>query len=199
VASERLSGFKLAMADHDVTRVLEAMKQGDSKASKQLLPLVYEELRRLARQNMAREGSSHTLQATALVHEAWMRLAGDGTMRWESRGHFYAAAAESMRRILIEAARRKASLKRGGDRVRVQLAEDEIQAAPTASDSLLALNEALQKLEVEDPESFRLVMLRNFGGLTVEEAAEAMGISARTAKRLWSFARAWLQREIDRK
>ena len=186
------------MTDHNVTRVLEAMQQGDSDASKQLLPLVYEELRRLARRNMAREGSSHILQATALVHEAWMRLAGDGPMRWESRGHFYAAAAEAMRRILIEAARRKASLKRGGNRVRIQLADDEIQAAPAASDSLLALNEALKKLEVEDPESFRLVMLRNFGGLTVEEAAEAMGIPARTAKRLWSFARAWLRREIDR-
>jgi len=186
------------MANQDVTRVLEAMEKGDPVASQQLLPLVYEELRRLARHKMAQEASAHTLQPTALVHEAWIRLVGDGTARWQSRGHFYAAAAEAMRRILIEAARRRASLRRGGDRARVDLADEMVQAEPEVSDSLLSLNEALQKLEVEDPDSYRLVILRNFGGLTVEEAAEAMEISPRTAKRLWSFARAWLQLEIDR-
>jgi RNA polymerase sigma factor (TIGR02999 family) len=188
------------MADQDVTQILEALERGDADASLRLLPLVYEELRRLARQQMAREASGHTLQPTALVHEAWLRLVGssNGALRWDSRGHFFAVASEAMRRILVEAARRRASLKRGGGKDRVELTDEVLQAEPNRSDSLLALDEALKKLEIVDPDSFRLVMLRNYGGLTVDEAAEAMGVSPRTAKRLWSFGRAWLQREIDR-
>lgn len=189
------------MKDQDVTRMLEAMDGGDPDAWHRLLPFVYDELRCLARQKMAQEGPEHTLQPTALVHEAYLRLVGDGTTRWDSRGHFYAAAAEAMRRILIESARRKASLKRGGGRARVELelTDDHLaQNSQVASDSLLGLDEALKKLEREDPDAYRVVMLRYFGGLTVEETAAAMAISPRTAKRHWSFARAWLQREIDR-
>jgi RNA polymerase sigma factor (TIGR02999 family) len=183
----------------DVTLILSRIESGDPLAADQLLPLVYDELRRLAGQKMAQEAVQHTLQPTALVHEAYLRLVGNGSGRsWDNRGHFYAAAAEAMRRILIEAARRKSSLKRGGDRRRTEL-PDEIAAEVTAdSDNLLALDDALRKLETEDPAVYRLVMLRYFGGLTVEEAAASLGISERTAKRNWSFARAWLQREIER-
>ena len=186
------------MVDHDVTQLLDSLEEGDPKATDRLFPLVYDQLRRLAVQKMAQEAAEHTLQPTALVHEAYLRLIGDGSARWDSRGHFYAAAAEAMRRILIESARQKASLKRGKGLVRVKLSDNSVADAPSAPESVLALDEALQKLEQKDPESFRLVMLRYFGGLTVEEAAEAMEISPRTAKRHWSFARAWLQREIDR-
>ncbi len=203
----------VAIMNRDITRVLEAIERGESLASEQLLPLVYDELRRLAARKMAEEARDHTLQPTALVHEAYLRLVGDRTLRdgtdpngsqppdsapkWQSRGHFYAAAAEAMRRILIEAARRKASLKRGHGRLRVEFSDDIAEHESASADSLLALDEALQKLEAEDPESFQIVMLRYFGGLTVAETAAALGVSPRTAKRHWSFARAWLQREID--
>jgi RNA polymerase sigma factor (TIGR02999 family) len=186
------------MADPAVTQILSELQQGNASASERLLPLVYEELRRLARKKMAQEVSHHTLQPTALVHEAYLRLVGnDQSKWWDSRGHFYSAAAEAIRRILIESARRKSSSKHGGGRQRQPLMDDEVaEELPTSPDSLLSLDDALKKLEQEDPDAFRLVMLRYFGGLTIEEAAAAMGVSVRTAKRNWSFARAWLQREI---
>lgn len=187
------------MAETQVTVLLDAIERGDAQASQQLLPLVYEELHRLARQKMAHEAAEHTLQPTALVHEAYLRLVGDqGSAKWDNRGHFYAAAAEAMRRILIEAARRKASLKRGGGRVQVEFLDDVPQDEALSAELLLSLNEALQKLQTEDDDSYQLVMLRYFGGLTMEEVAAARGISERTAKRHWSFARAWLKREMDR-
>ena len=187
------------MSKGDVTQVLAALERGEPVAGEQLLPLVYEELRRLAARKMAQESAGQTLQATALVHEAYLRLVQNGESRsWENRGHFYAAAAEAMRRILIEGARRKGSLKRGGDGVRVELAEEFAVESAGAADSLLELDEALQRLEAADPDGYQLVMLRYFGGLTVEEAAAAMGVSARTAKRNWAFARAWLRRELER-
>ncbi|MEI8021193.1 MAG: sigma-70 family RNA polymerase sigma factor [Schlesneria sp.] len=185
------------MADPTVTQILSELQQGNSSASDRLLPLVYEELRRLARKKMAQEVSNHTLQPTALVHEAYLRLVGnDQSQCWDNRGHFYAAAAEAIRRILIESARRKSSSKYGGGRQRQPLMDEVAEELPMSPDSLLSLDEALKKFEQEDPDAFRLVMLRYFGGLTVEEAAAAMGVSVRTAKRNWSFARAWLQREI---
>jgi RNA polymerase sigma factor (TIGR02999 family) len=184
----------------DVTRILESLNRGESVAAEKLLPLVYEELRRLAGRKMAHEAVNHTLQPTALVHEVYLRLVGDdaGTF-WQNRGHFFTAAAEAMRRILIEEARRRESLKRGRGRVITEIPEDIVQTGGQDVDSLLALDDALKKLETQDPDSFKLVMLRYFGGQTVEEAADSLGISPRTAKRHWSFARAWLQREIDRK
>ena len=187
------------MKGGNVTQILEALNRGEHLAADQLLPLVYEELRRLAGKNMAHEAVDHTLQPTALVHEVYLRLIGDGDgTNWQNRGHFFAAAAEAMRRILIEEARRRASLKRGGGRLLTEFPEDIAQSGSQDVDSLLALDEALKKLEMEDPDSFSLVMLRYFGGQTVDEAAESLGISPRTAKRYWSFARAWLQREIER-
>lgn len=187
------------MTDENVTRVLSELEQGEPFAADRLLALVYDELRKLAQQKMAHEAAEHTLQPTALVHEAYLRLVGSSGTQWQNRAHFFGAAAEAMRRILIEAARRKASLKRAGNRARVELTEEELSAqrSPTDPDSLLALNEALERLKTEDPDSYRLVMLRYFGGLTISEAAETMGVSVRTANRNWSFARAWLQREID--
>ena len=187
------------MADPQVTQILAEVRSGDAGASERLLPLVYDELRRLAKQKMSQEAVSHTLQPTALVHEAYLRLVGGESPQWDSRGHFYAAAAEAMRRILIDAARRKAAVRHGGQRHRVPLLNDISNDGPTRPEELLALNEALERLEREDRESFRLVMLRYFGGLTVEEAASALGVSERTAKRHWSFARAWLKRAMDEK
>lgn len=185
------------MSDADTTKILEALKNGDKSASEKLLPLVYDELRRLAAQKMTRESPLHTLQPTALVHEAYLRLVGDGAGQWDSRGHFYAAAAEAMRRILIEAARRRETLKRGKNLPRVELTDEPPQEELTSPETLLALDEALKRLQQDDPDCYQLVMLRYFGGLTVDEAAAAMGVSPRTAKRQWAFARAWLQREID--
>lgn len=178
----------------EVTRILRSIGEGDSAATEELLPVVYEELRRLAAQRLVHEKSGQTLQATALVHEAYLRLLGDDS-QWENRGHFFAAAAEAMRRILIERARSKGRLRRGGDRQRVDLDRVEL-AMDTPDDELLAVNEALEKLETEDPEKAQLVKLRFFAGLTSQQAAEALGISKATADRRWSFARAWLYREI---
>jgi RNA polymerase sigma factor (TIGR02999 family) len=179
----------------DVTRILSAIEQGDPTAAEQLLPLVYGELRQLAAQKLAQEKPGQTLQATALVHEAYLRLVGTETARrWDSRGHFFAAAAEAMRRILIDQARRRDSQKRGGGLRRVDLDAGAALAAPEgdAAEDLLALDEALRQFEVEEPLKARLVKLRYFAGLSLQQAADALGISAATAKRQWVYVRAWL-------
>ena len=181
----------------DVTRILSAIEQGDAQAAEQLLPLVYEELRKLAAQRMAQEKPGQTLQATALVHEAYIRLVNvDKAQHWNSRGHFFAAAAEAMRRILVDNARAKQTEKRGGGRVRRNLDAVDV-SIPQDSEKLLALNEALEKLAKTDPQVAELVKLRYFGGLTNREAAEVLGISARSATEYWSYAKAWLLREIE--
>jgi len=182
---------------NDVTRLLSAIEQGDPRASGELLPLVYRELRELARQRLAREKPGQTLQATALVHEAFVRLVGQqGAEGWDGRAHFFAAAAEAMRRILVENARRKRAGKHGGRLGRRDLDAAEI-AGPAPSDDLLALDEALAKLEADDPLKARLVKLRYFAGLTEEDAAGVLGISRTTAQRHWRYAKAWLLRELD--
>jgi RNA polymerase sigma factor (TIGR02999 family) len=181
----------------DVTRILSTLEQGDPHAAGQLLPLLYDELRKLAAAKLAQEAPGQTLQATALVHEAYLRLVDTAKVQnWDSRGHFFAAAAEAMRRILVENARRKQSLKRGGDRSRADL-DDLSPAAPEAGDDLLALDEALNRLAATDRAAAEVVQLRYFGGLALPEVARALGISPRTAGRLWAFARAWLRREIE--
>jgi len=179
----------------DVTRILNAIERGDAKATDELLPLVYEELRVLAAQKLCHESPGQTLQATALVHEAYLRLVGDESPSWENRGHFFAAAAEAMRRILVENARRKKSPKHGGGRCCVDL--DAVEAAAqTPSDDLVALDEALTRLGAADPVKAALVKLRFFAGLSIDQAAEALRISRATAIRHWSFARAWLFHEL---
>jgi RNA polymerase sigma factor (TIGR02999 family) len=178
----------------DVTHILSAIEQGDPHAAEQLLPLVYDELRKLAAQKLALEKPGQTLQATALVHEAYLRLVGpDQSRSYKDRIHFFAAAATAMRRILIDNARRKQTHKRGGGGQRQQLAE---AAAPEPDENLLALDEALKKLAVTDPAKARLVELRYFAGLTGDQAAQVLGISTTTADRHWAYARAWLQAEI---
>ena len=181
---------------HEVTQILEAISAGDGRAKERLLPLVYEELRRMARARMAGEKPGQTLQPTALVHEAYLRLLGGENPRWENRAHFFTAAAEAMRRIMIERARRKAQLKRGGDRRRVKLNSSAASYEPK-SEQLLALDEALRRLEALDTEMSQVVKLRYFAGLTVEETANALATSPRSVNRLWSAARAWLQRELS--
>ena len=183
----------------DVTRILSAIDQGDPHAAEALLPLIYGELRKLAAEKLARESPGLTLQATALVHEAYLRLVDvEKAQHWDSRGHFFAAAAEAMRRILIDQARHKQSQKRGGSRRRVELDAGAQLAAPEehAEEDLLALDEALQQFESEDPPKARLVKLRYFAGLSLADAAAALGISAATAKRHWVYARAWLYGKI---
>jgi RNA polymerase sigma factor (TIGR02999 family) len=176
----------------EVTRILSAIEQGDPHAADQLLPLVYDELRKLAAQKLAQEKPGQTLQATALVHEAYLRLIDvEKVQRWDSRGHFFAAAAEAMRRILVESARRKKALKHGGGRACESLDQIEI-AAPQTPDDLLALDEALDLLARTDSQAAELVKLRYFSGLTGKQAAELLGISPRTADFLWTYARAWL-------
>jgi RNA polymerase sigma factor (TIGR02999 family) len=182
---------------NDVTHLLEAVGQGDPKAAQELLPLVYEELRRLAAARMANESPGQTLQATALVHEAWLRLVGNSQQNWNSRNHFFMAAAEAMRRILIERARQKSRLKRGGGQRRVPL-EDLDLAIHADSETLLLVDEAMAGLTALDPVKARLVELRFFTGLSLEEAAQVLGISHPTAKRYWSYARAWLFQEIQK-
>ena len=179
----------------EVTRILAAIGEGDQKASKQLLPLVYDELRSLAAQRMAREAPGQTLQATALVHEAYLRLVGGDHVAWSGRGHFFAAAAEAMRRILVERARRRGRDKHGGGWKRVPLGVAEV-AADDSSVDLLALDEALRRMEKEDERMGRVVMLRFFAGLSVEDTAELLGVSPRTVKRDWTCARAWLYQQL---
>ena len=183
---------------NNITLVLESMGRGESKATEELFPLVYEELRRLAAAQMSREAAGHTLQPTALVHEAWLQLVGAGERTWKNRAHFFGAAADAMRRILIDNARRKSALKRGGDQERVAIEELEITAA-ILDEHILMIDEALQRLEAEDPQKARIVSLKFFGGLTNEETAENLGLSLRTVKRHWVVARIklfhWIQQQ----
>jgi RNA polymerase sigma factor (TIGR02999 family) len=187
----------------DVTRILTAIEQGDPHAAGQLLPLVYDELRRLAAQKLTHEAPGQTLQATALVHEAYLRLVASGDVSappqepWDSRGHFFAAAAEAMRRILIEQARRKGRQRHGGGHLRVELLEQEVAITP-GDEQVLLLDDALTSLAGIRPQAAEVVKLRFFSGLTIEETAAVVGISPRTARRLWVFARAWLRREMER-
>ena len=182
----------------EVTQILHAIAEGDPDAASQLLPLVYDELRKLAAQKFARETPGQTLQPTALVHEAYLRLVtnaqGEGQEEppWDSRGHFFAAAAEAMRRILVDSARRKKRAKRGGDRRRVDLDEQDVPVRPPP-DEIVALDEALTRLAEEDPPAAQVVQLHFFAGLSIEQAAEALGVSRATAYRQWSYARAWLR------
>ena len=181
----------------DVSRILSELEHDDPQAADRLLPLVYDELRQLAAQRLAREAPGQTLQPTALVHEAYLRLVGaEGGEHWDGRGHFFAAAAEAMRRILVENARRKKALKRGGGRPRHPIDTDEV-AAPEVSEDLLALDEAMGKFAETDPQAAELVRLRYFAGLTIREAAEVLGVSPRTAASYWAYARAWLLMELE--
>ena len=195
--------------NHDVTKILNAIETGDPQAAGQLLPLVYDELRRLAAHRMKQEKAGHTLQPTALVHEAFMRLVArdtsdsagerdvDSMAKWDGRGHFFAAAAEAMRRILIESARRRNAEKRGGNLQRCDLADGDAILVPDDDDTLLSLDQALTKLAVEDSGLAKLVELRYFTGLTIDETAKVLAVSPRTVKRNWTYARAWLQREMN--
>jgi RNA polymerase sigma factor (TIGR02999 family) len=181
----------------DVTRILNAIEQGDPQATEELLPLIYDELRLLAAQKLAKEPPGQTLQATALVHEAYIRLIGTEKQNWDRRGHFFAAAAEAMRRILVEKARRKRSSKHGGDRQKIALNAIDF-AIEEPSDDLIALDEALTRLSEKDPAVAELVKLRYFAGLTIEQVAQFQGISRRTAVDHWAYARAWLRRQISK-
>ncbi len=180
----------------DVTRILSAIDQGDPKAADQLLPLVYDELRKLAAQKLAQEKPGQTLQATALVHEAYLRVADpDKAQNWNSRGHFFAAAAEAMRRILVDQARRRGAAKRGGAADRAEL-EESVIAAPEPDEDILAVDDALAVFATVDPEAAQLVRLRFFGGLTMSEIAETLGMSVRSAHEVWDYARSWLRRKM---
>jgi RNA polymerase sigma factor (TIGR02999 family) len=190
----RRSGIFGAMSE--VTRILSAIEQGEAHAAEKLLPLVYEELRKLAAQKLAQEKPGHTLQATALVHEAYLRLVDrEVAQRWKGRGHFFAAAAEAMRRILIDQVRRKRSQRHGGARRRREISDDDWIEIPLGGE-LLDLDEALTKLSATDPQAAELVKLRVFAGMTIEEVAQIQGISPRTLKRNWAYVRAWLGREL---
>jgi RNA polymerase sigma factor (TIGR02999 family) len=181
----------------EVTRILHRVERGDTQAAEQLLPLVYDELRKLAAHKMANEAPGQTLQPTALVHEAWLKLVGLGPQSWNSRGHFFGAAAEAMRRILIDRARKRNRERHGRGLQRIDL--DQVDVAVTADDdTLLRVSEALDKLAGEAPEKAELVKLRYFAGLSIPDAAQALGISPATAKRHWAFARAWLFAELRR-
>jgi RNA polymerase sigma factor (TIGR02999 family) len=181
----------------EVTRILDAIEQGDLHASEQLLPLVYDELRMLAAQKLAQERPGQTLQPTALVHEAYLRLVNvEKVQHWESRGHFFAAAAEAMRRVLVEDARRKRAVKHGGEARRLDIDVDHLEH-PRQAEEVLAVDEALAKLARENPPVARLVTLRYFAGMTLEEASTVLQVSVRTAHRYWDYARAWLYREIS--
>ena len=180
----------------DLTLILQRIDHGDVGAKDELMPLVYNELRRLAAQKMSRESAGQTLQPTALVHEAWLRLGGDQQPHWQNRAHFFGAAAEAMRRILIDRARHRHALRHGGDLQRLNLDDVEVAAGSGDDEHLLAVHEALDRLVEVDPQKAQLVKLRYFAGMTIEEAALALGVSEPTAKRWWTFARTWLYREI---
>jgi RNA polymerase sigma factor (TIGR02999 family) len=180
----------------EITRILTAIEQGDAKSTDELLPVVYNELRRLAAYKMANEPAGHTLQPTALVHEAWLKLVDSPSQSWQNRAHFFGAAAEAMRRLLIARARRKGRQRRGSGAEHVDVDKLEI-ASPAPTDQLLALNEALDRFAALEPEQAELVKLRYFVGLKIEESAEVLGISQATAKRWWTYARAWLLDEIS--
>ena len=180
-----------------MTEVLEAIGAGEERAAERLLPVVYAELRRLAAARMAREAPGQTLQATALVHEAWLRLTQNEAQQWQNRAHFFAAAAEAMRRILVERARRRKVLARGGFAQRTELTDSALQS-PGADDELLAVHEALDALAVQDPRAAEVVKLRYFVGMSMPEAAEALEIPLRSAERIWTFARAWLRQALER-
>jgi RNA polymerase sigma factor (TIGR02999 family) len=179
----------------DVTSIVTAIEHGDAQAADQLLPLVYEELRRLAAHKLSQELPGQTLQPTSLVHEAYLRLTGKQDQKWDGRGHFFAAAAEAMRRILIESARRKRALRHGGGQERLNIQDVDV-ADFAKADELIAVNETLEKFGAENKRKAELVKLRYFAGLTIEEAAEVMDISVPTAKRWWAYARAWLHNEL---
>jgi RNA polymerase sigma factor (TIGR02999 family) len=184
----------------EVTKILSALEAGDRQAASQLLPLVYDELRKLATHRMSSERAAHVLQPTALVHEAYLRLVGpENATSWDGRGHFFAAAAEAMRRILIDNARRIGRAKRGGDRVQLELHDEHPSEVQTDADDLLSLDDALVQLEKEDPQLAKLVELRYFAGMTIEDTAQVLGVSPRTVKRNWAYARAWLKRSMDGK
>ena len=182
----------------EITQVLQAIGHGDSRASEKLLPLVYDELRRHAAARLAREAAGQTLQPTALVHEAWLRLVGTGDRMWQNRAHFFGAAAEAMRRILIENARRKSRLKRGGSQVRLDIEQLEL-AATTPDEKVLLIDEALETLQLLDAEKARVVLLKFFGGYTNQEVAATLGVTERTVERHWSYAKAWLYQTIRQK
>lgn len=182
---------------NDITVMLRAVEDCDPQGADQLLPLVYEELRRTAAHRMAGQPAGHTLQATALVHEAFLKLTNNPDYTWKNRRHFFAAASETMRHILVDRARRKAASKHGGGQARVPL-DDVMVAAGAADEHVMVVNDALERLDAQDPAAAELVKLRFFGGFTFAQAAELLGISERTAKRLWSYARAWLYDEIQR-
>lgn len=182
-----------------VTQLLNAASEGDSRAAEELLPMVYQELRKLAQARMAHEPKGQTLQPTALVHEAYMRLIGSADVKWDGRGHFFGAAAKAMRRILVERARSRSRLKRGGDRQRIELGEQLAVSTvgdERADDELVALDSVLERLEAYDKRKSEVVMLRYFAGLSIEETAAALGVSPATVKNEWAFARAWLHREL---
>ena len=180
----------------DVTRILTAIEQGEGRATEELLPVVYNELRRMAAHKMAGEPTGHTLQPTALVHEAWLKLVAPPAQSWQNRAHFFGAAAEAMRRLLIARARRKSRQRRGSGAAHFNLDEIDI-ASPAPDDQLLALNDALDRFAKLEPQQAELVKLRYFVGMTIEEAAEVLGISKATAKRWWAYSRAWLFHEIQ--
>jgi RNA polymerase sigma factor (TIGR02999 family) len=180
---------------HEVTQVLQALARGDGRASEELLPLVYEELRRLASVRMSHEEVGQTLQATALVHEAWLRMIGDGDRTWQNRAHFFGAASEAMRRILVENARRKSRLKRGGGQLRLDIDELDLSTTPP-DEKVLLMNDALEQLQAEDPEKARIVVLKFFGGLTNQEVAETLRVTERTVERQWAYAKVWLLQRI---
>ena len=180
----------------DITLILEAISRGESQAAEKLLPLVYHELRNLATARMLQESAGHTLQPTALVHEAWLRLVGDGNQNWKGRAYFFAAAAEAMRRILVEHARRKARLKHGGGQERLNI--EDLELADSAPDEkILLVDEALEQLERSNPERARVVGMKFFGGMTNKEVADTLGIGERSVDRHWVCAKAWLFQQLQ--
>ena len=179
----------------DITQMLQSIRSGNDHASEELLPLVYQELRHLAAARMAQESAGQTLQATALVHEAWLRMVGDGDRGWQNRAHFFGAASEAMRRILVENARHKSRIKRGGGQIHLDIADLDL-AATSPDEKILLINEALDQLRREEPEKARIVVMKFFGGMTNQEVAENLGVTERTVERQWAYAKAWLYQNI---